>query len=94
MGLRYAKKKPKHIELYKKSADPKCKTCSGCGTYYYADAYMSSGVTVICECVIEPAWRKWCRENSDTILFPIVSILGVLFWGWTVILWWRWFHTL
>lgn len=93
MELRYAKRKPKHQELYKSLADPKCKFCGGRGTYYYSDAYMSSGVTVICECVPEVGWRKWYRMHFEEIVMIPGLILGSAFWIWTAILWWRWMHS-
>lgn len=89
MALRYANRKLAAEDGYKPQANPDCRNCGGRGSYYYADAYMPSGVAVICDCIPDP-WKRVRDFTQDILPFIVYGVLGVLFWGWTAVLWWRW----
>jgi hypothetical protein len=93
--LRYAQRNSYgDYQQYKALAQPECASCRGQGTYYHCDAYRSSGVVVICKCVPEKKWWKWWREHQHIFAEIAFTILAILFWVWTGVLWWRWAHTL
>jgi hypothetical protein len=73
-------------------ANPNCTRCMGRGTYYYVNAYMASGVGVICECV-EDKWkvqREWLEWICNGVLYAGILLVSLSFWGWTLVLWYRW----